>query len=221
MPAFLCQTCQKNFTIPENTLAKFPGWTPKICYTCKNKNTSSSGSHREENLSLQDVLAKYSSGPVDGVFTDGAAEPNPGRGGWGAVYVIQDAVVAQDYGHEIHTTNNRMELTAILEACRMIPFGTRTIIYTDSQLCVNTFNLWAKGWAEKGWKRKKGGKGEIKNLDLVRRIYDTLQERPEITLQWIQAHSGHKWNEYADSLATAYRRKETVAKYGEKFDSDR
>ena len=159
---------------------------------------------REENLTVAEVLARYTQGPVEGVFTDGAAEPNPGPGGWGVVYVRGNAVVEERCGHEPHTTNNRMELRALIEGCDLVERGKRTILYTDSQLCVNTISKWAKGWEARGWKRKGG---EIKNLELVQELYAALQKRPELELRWIAAHAGNRWNEYADSLATAYRRK--------------
>jgi ribonuclease HI len=96
-----------------------------------------------------------------------------------------------------------MELTALLEGCKLVPLGERATVWTDSQLCVNTITKWAAGWKANGWKRKAGS---IKNLDLVNRLYEVFQSRPELELRWIQAHAGNRWNEYADSLATAYRR---------------
>lgn len=160
---------------------------------------------RELDLPVAEVLRRFHDGPKTGVFTDGAANPNPGPGGWGAVYVVQDAIVGEDYGHEPHTTNNRMELLALRAGIALVPPTASAILYTDSQLCVNTFTSWAKGWKARGWKRKDG---EIKNLELVKEIYELLLGRPELKLQWIAAHSGHRWNEYADALATAYRRAE-------------
>ncbi|HVJ17960.1 MAG TPA: ribonuclease H, partial [Polyangiaceae bacterium] len=199
-----------------------PGWQPKRCLSCKNKQggvgrvktpaaarpasprpAMRSASGREENLTTEEVLAKYTAGPIDGVFTDGAAEPNPGPGGWGAVYVAGNKIVAERDGHEPHTTNNRMELSALIAGAALVPEGTAAIIYTDSQLCVSTINEWAAGWEKRGWKRKGG---EIKNLELVKELYALFKRRPELELRWIAAHSGNRWNEYADSLATAYRR---------------
>jgi len=221
MPTFSCQVCGKQFDVPEATLAKFPGWQPKRCLPCKNKQTGAartktpaarpaparapmrSASAREENLTTEEVLAKYTAGPTDGVFTDGAAEPNPGPGGWGAVYVVANRIVAERDGHEEHTTNNRMELSALLAGVALVPEGTPAVVYTDSQLCVSTINEWAAGWEKRGWKRKGG---EIKNLDLVKQVYAVFKRRPELELRWIAAHSGNRWNEYADCLATAYRR---------------
>ena len=203
MPDFTCQTCTKVFSVPEATIKKFHGWQPKACLSCKKQ--KGGGSAREENLTATQVLAKYTSGPTEGVFTDGSSEPNPGPGGWGAVYVTNDTVAAEAYDYDPATTNNRMELTALIAGCGLVPLGKKTTLYTDSRLCVDTVNTWAKGWEAKGWK-KKGG--EIKNLQLVQELYGILKKRPELTVAWIAAHSGNRWNEYADALATAYRRKE-------------
>jgi ribonuclease HI len=203
----------------EATLAKFPGWQPKLCLECKKKTSgklkrrsdprpsprriATRSASREENLTVAEILEKYTAGPSEGVFTDGAAEPNPGPGGWGAVYVVKNTIVDERWGSEPHTTNNRMELSALLAGVALVPEGTPAIIYTDSQLCVSTITEWAKGWKARGWKRKGG---EIKNLDLVQELYAIFERRPELDLRWIAAHSGNRWNEYADSLATAYRR---------------
>lgn len=202
MPSFVCEHCQKNFTVTSATLAKFPNWTPKKCFGCKKENSTSGD--REENLTTAEVLEKYMGGPTNGVFTDGAATPNPGPGGWGAVYVVDNKIIAQQHGHEAHTSNNRMELAALIAACKMVPRDKKATIYTDSQLCVNTINVWAKSWEAKGWK-KKGG--EIKNLEMVQELYELFHKHPGLKLEWIKAHNGNRWNEYADSLATAYRRK--------------
>jgi ribonuclease HI len=203
MKKFACQNCGREFSLSTATLAKFPNWQPKQCMDCKNGRTASASHAREENLTTAEVLEKYHGGPKDGAFTDGAAEPNPGPGGWGAVYVVGDKVIGHDRGYEPHTTNNRMELIALRAACGLVPEGVAAVIYSDSKLCVETMNTWAKGWEARGWK-KKGG--EIKNLELVQEIYGILKRRPELRLEWIAAHVGHRWNEYADSLATEYRR---------------
>ena len=156
-------------------------------------------------LTLEQVLAKYSDGPQDGVFTDGGSAPNPGPGGWGAVYVVDGEVVEQTHGHDPATTNNRMELTALIRGCALVPEGTTATLYSDSNLAVQSMNSWAKGWERRGWKRKTG---PVENLDLVKELYYLLQSRPELHLRWIRAHDGSRWNEYADSLANAWRRTE-------------
>jgi ribonuclease HI len=157
----------------------------------------------ERELSLQEVLSTYSAGPASGVFTDGAAHPNPGAGGWGAVYVVDNQIIAEQRGAHPETTNNRMELTALVAGYQLVPRGKAAVVMTDSQLCVDTINVWAADWERNGWKRKRGS---IKNLDLVQELYRLARARPDIELRWIKSHNGYLWNEYADALATAYRR---------------
>lgn len=201
VPSFVCTVCEKIFSLPQAMRAKYPNWKPKTCMKCKK-----TASAQEEQLSREEVLEKYTNGPISGVFTDGAAEPNPGPGGWGAVYVVNNEILEQESGHESYTTNNRMELMGLLAAFRMIPPGVPTTVYSDSELCVKTFNEWAGKWKEQGWTRGKK-KEAVKNVELVQEVYEILQQRPEITLSWIKAHAGNRWNEYADCLATEYRKK--------------
>jgi len=207
MPSFTCATCGESFTVAQKSLDRFPGWTPKQCRGCKGGTTPTARPRRragvEEDLTVEQALAKYTDGPTDGVFTDGSADPNPGPGGWGVVWARDDQLVQSAHGHEPHTTNNRMELTALIHAYRMVPAGQATTVWTDSKLCVDTITTWAPGWAARGWTRKGG---EIANLDLVRELYALARARPELELRWIKAHNGSRWNEVADALATAWRR---------------
>jgi len=148
---------------------------------------------------------RYQEGPRSGVFTDGSASPNPGPGGWGFVHVEEGVVVNSGHGHDPDTTNNRMELLGLINAYRSLPSDARVDIYSDSNLCVQTVNLWAKSWEKAGWKRKTG---PIANLNLVQELYAEQGQRPGVKLQWIKAHNGWLWNEYADALATAWMRTE-------------
>ncbi|MEM6793684.1 MAG: ribonuclease H [Acidobacteriota bacterium] len=224
---FHCRECQKDFSIKEETLARFPGWKPAICLRCKDKARAAGGGRRagssaakprrraprrkkkargaEENLPLAQVLERYTEGPKDGVFTDGACVGNPGPGGWGAVWVRGDEVVEQRYGDAPHTTNNRMQLQALIAAYEMLPEDAELTMWSDSNLCVRTINEWAAGWQRLGWKRKTG---PVENLELVQRAFSLAQSRPGVELRWIKAHAGSRWNEYADSLATAFQRDE-------------
>lgn len=158
---------------------------------------------RELNLCVHEVLARFRNGPQTGVFTDGGAQPNPGPGGWGFVFVRDSKILQQGYGHAPDTTNNRMELTALIEAFKALPEDEEVTIYSDSDLCVKTINEWASAWEKRGWRRKTG---PIKNLELVQELYALAQAHPKVRLQWIRAHNGDLWNEYADSLATAWMR---------------
>lgn len=211
---FTCQTCGKEFDLPQHILDRYPGWTPKQCLDCRNQSNRATGSGgsgkrvssatKNRDMSLAEVLATFHDGPQTGVFTDGSSEGNPGPGGWGAVLVVDGQVVAQDYGHEPHTTNNKMELKAMIAGLRMIPPETPTDVYTDSQLVVNILTKWADGWRAKGWQKK--STGPIANLELVKEAYELVKAKPNANIRWIKAHSGYRWNEYADALATAYRR---------------
>lgn len=220
MPSFRCATCDAPFDVPAGALAKYPGWTPRFCREHSPRKgatrakparrSSARGSKgraatREENLTLAQVLATYEGGPTSGVFTDGSAVPNPGPGGWGVVHVRDGEVLAQRHGHDPDTTNNRMELTGLIEAYRLLPEDAEETVRTDSRLCVDTVTKWASGWKKRGWKRKDG---PIKNVELVIELYELATAHPGCRLEWIAAHSGHVWNEYADSLATAWMREE-------------
>ncbi|MGE3856055.1 MAG: ribonuclease H [Dehalococcoidia bacterium] len=160
---------------------------------------------RTANLTTAQVLARFDAGPSTGVFTDGSCSGNPGPGGWGAVYVMDGQVLAQEWGADPATTNNRMEFTAMIEGLRFLGPSEAVDVYTDSALVVNTLTQWAKGWERNGWRRRDG---EVKNLDLVREAYELAKERPLARIQWIRAHDGSRWNEYADALSTAYQRAE-------------
>lgn len=231
MPRFECQVCDKPFEVPDAALEKFPGWVPKYCRehsptnkgsAAKNAKTKraktksakktgaprqrSAGSSKEEILTRAEVLAKYVGGPTTGVFTDGSSYPNPGPGGWGFVWVEDGEIKAEGHGDEPgETTNNRMELTALIQAFRALPKDASVTVFSDSQLCVKTITEWAPGWEAKGWKRK----GDpLKNLDLVKELLELYRGHPHCTLEWMRAHAGSRWNEYADSLASAWRRSE-------------
>jgi len=119
------------------------------------------------------------------------------------VWVEDDRIVTARSGSDPKTTNNRMELRALIEAYRLLPRDSRSTVYSDSQLCVRTVNEWAAGWAARGWRRKSG---PIANLELVQEVYALAQSHPGVRLNWIAAHDGSRWNEYADALATTYLR---------------
>lgn len=215
-----CRRCGASFTPDPAVVARYPGWTPPDCPTCFRASRGSRGGGAkaagggrrprsragEGQRTLAEVASGPAAGPDDGLFTDGACVPNPGPGGWGAVYVVDGEVVAEDRGHEPgRTTNNRMELTALLRGIELVPADTPTVVWSDSNLAVRTVTEWAAGWARNGWKRKKG---PVENLDLVQPLYEAFQARPELDLRWIKAHVGHRWNEYADALATAWTREQ-------------
>ena len=155
---------------------------------------------------LAGVLARFHKGPTSGVFTDGACEVQPGRGvnpgpgGWGFVWVTAGRVEMERCGFARATTNNRMELTALIEALRALPEDAAVTVYSDSEICVKTINEWAAAWERRGWRRKSGA---IKNLDLVKELWALARARPQLKVQWLRAHDGARWNEYADVLASS------------------
>ena len=153
-------------------------------------------------LTPAEVLERYHAGPRSGVFTDGGCSPNPGPGGWGFVHVEDGTIMGEGSGGDRATTNNRMEMSAIIAALKSLPADARVTLYSDSDLCVKTLTQWAKSWAARGWRKKDG---EIKNLDLVQEAWALVQARPGVRLQWVKAHDGTRWNEYVDALATQAR----------------
>lgn len=177
------------------TVTRLP---PAAAYGSKTFRGSSVGSTRELQLSPEEVLERFTGGPQDGIFTDGSCDPNPGAGGWAFVHVESGEIVGQGSDGERLTTNNRMEMTAIVEALRSLPVTAKATVYSDSQLCVKTLNEWAKSWKANGWKKKTG---EVKNLDLVMEAYDLFVARKGVKIEWIKAHDGTRWNEYVDALA--------------------
>jgi len=213
MPSFQCRVCGTSFNVGQGALDKYPGWKPKYCRDCSPKKgrrqptqparPRAKGRVVEDLLTLEEVLRKYSGGPQSGVFTDGSCSPNPGPGGWGVVWVQDGQIVEQLHGRHPDTTNNRMELEALIRGYDMLPEDADCDVFTDSQLCVRTINEWAAAWERNGWRRKGGA---VKNLELVQELWALAQAHPRVRLRWIASHSGELWNEYADALATAWMR---------------
>jgi len=169
---------------------------------CK-PNAGMSSKRNGSPLRPEEVLARYTSGPKEGVFTDGACVGNPGPGGWAYVWVESDRVRSEKHGSDPATTNNRMELRALIEAYRALPEDARITVHSDSELCVKTINEWAAGWEARGWRRKAG---PIANLELVQTLWALAGRHPHVSLVWIRAHDGSRWNEYVDALANSFLR---------------
>ncbi|MCH8850193.1 MAG: ribonuclease HI [Chloroflexi bacterium] len=199
---FVCANCGTTFTLKAETLARYPGWQPKKCFSCRRPRNG-----EEPNRTRAEVLAQFDAGPATGVFTDGSCEGNPGPGGWGAVKVIDGKVLDERHGDEADTTNNRMELTALIEGYEMLDAGEGMPVFSDSLLAVNTITKWAAAWERNGWTRGRR-REEVKNLELVQELYSLAGSHPKVELQWVKGHAGLRWNEYADSLSRAYQREE-------------
>jgi len=131
------------------------------------------------------------------IYTDGACKGNPGPGGWGAL-LEYDGRRKEIFGGEPHTTNNRMELVAVIRALEALTRESDVAIYTDSQYVKNGIEAWIHGWKRNGWKTS--DKKPVKNEDLWREL-DELAKRHRIHWHWVRGHDDNPGNERADELA--------------------
>lgn len=134
------------------------------------------------------------------IFTDGSARGNPGRGGWGAI-IANEYEVREIGGSDPYTTNNKMELTAAIEALKLLEFGTQATLYTDSEYVKKGMTEWIENWQKKGWKT--AAKKPVENQDLWK---DLLAASSGKTIEWryVAGHSGHEANDRCDEIATAF-----------------
>ncbi len=131
------------------------------------------------------------------IFTDGACSGNPGPGGWGAI-LRKGTTEKELFGGEALTTNNRMEMMAVIEALRALKEPVVARVHTDSQYVQKGISEWIHGWKRRGWKT--AGKEPVKNEDLWREL-DRLAAQHSIEWFWVKGHAGHVENERADVLA--------------------
>lgn len=131
------------------------------------------------------------------IYTDGACKGNPGVGGWGALLVAGEHE-KELFGGERETTNNRMELMAVIKSLELLKRPCHIILHTDSQYVLKGITEWIKGWKAKGWKT--AAKTPVKNVDLWQAL-DQAQSTHRIEWIWVRGHSGHPGNERADQLA--------------------
>ncbi len=131
------------------------------------------------------------------IYTDGACRGNPGIGGWG-VFIQKDNNQSDLYGLDLKTTNNKMELKAVIEGLKTINSKTNVTIITDSQYVKNGINQWIFNWKSNGWKT--AAKKPVKNIDLWKEL-DDLVRNHSVDWQWVRGHSGNPGNERADQLA--------------------
>ena len=131
------------------------------------------------------------------IWTDGACKQNPGVGGWGA-YLVWGEHKLELYGGEKLTTNNQMELTAVISALSVLKRPCPIIIHTDSTYVRDGITKWIRNWKRNGWRT--ADKKEVKNAELWQRL-DELAERYEIEWRWVKGHNGDPGNEKADELA--------------------
>ncbi|HJV73559.1 MAG TPA: ribonuclease HI [Noviherbaspirillum sp.] len=131
------------------------------------------------------------------IFTDGACKGNPGRGGWGALLIAGEHR-RELFGGEPNTTNNRMELKAVIEALSALKRPCEIVLHTDSQYVQKGISEWIHGWKARGWKT--AAKEPVKNVDLWQAL-DAAQAKHQIQWRWVKGHAGHDGNERADALA--------------------
>ncbi len=131
------------------------------------------------------------------IYTDGACKGNPGPGGWGALLRWGEHE-KELFGGEALTTNNRMELTAVIRALELLKRSSRVEVHTDSQYVQKGISEWIRGWKTRGWMT--ADRKPVKNADLWQ-VLDALASQHQISWHWVRGHAGHPGNERADALA--------------------
>jgi ribonuclease HI len=131
------------------------------------------------------------------IYTDGACKGNPGPGGWGA-WLRSGPHEKEMWGGEPLTTNNRMELTAVIEALAALKQGSRVVVHTDSSYVKDGITSWIHGWKARGWTT--ADRKPVKNVDLWQRL-DGLSRQHQVEWRWVRGHNGDPGNERADLLA--------------------
>ena len=131
------------------------------------------------------------------IYTDGACRGNPGPGGWG-VWMIAGGPEKELFGGDADTTNNRMELMAVIEALRALKRPCKVVLHTDSQYVQKGISEWIHKWKARGWRT--ADKKLVKNVDLWMEL-DQARAQHDIDWRWIKGHAGHEGNEKADQLA--------------------
>jgi len=131
------------------------------------------------------------------IYTDGACKGNPGPGGWGA-WLRWGEHEKELFGGEPATTNNRMELTAVIESLALLKRRTPVAIYTDSEYVKNGITTWIHGWKKRGWRT--ADNKPVKNIELWQRL-DALVAQHAVEWHWVRGHTGDPGNERADALA--------------------
>lgn len=138
------------------------------------------------------------------LYTDGACSGNPGPGGW--AYILRDIGSKKEKegsGAERDTTNNRMELMAVIQGLKALTRPCHVALYADSNYVLQGLSTWMAGWKKNGWRRRSGSKWEeVKNVDLWQEL-DALSMKHKITFHHVKGHSGHTENERCDELAVA------------------
>lgn len=144
------------------------------------------------------------------IFTDGSSRGNPGPGGWGAIVLNDNSEVLEIGGREQISTNNRMELTAVIESISKTQLDSEIILYSDSSYVINGITKWIYGWQKNNWLTKE--KKSVSNVDLWQRLIDETRSR-NVTYRYIGGHVGIVGNERCDEIATSYADNKEVNLY--------
>ena len=155
------------------------------------------------------------------IYTDGSSKGNPGRGGWGAILISAlrqaqgdfENIVLEIGGREGNTTNNRMEMKAVIEALRLVPLAqgkAEVELHTDSEYVLKGATIWIKNWQKNNWRTK--DKREVLNKDLWQELLAEMEKR---NVEWkkVLGHSGHEYNERCDKIATSFADGKNVKLY--------
>jgi ribonuclease HI len=134
------------------------------------------------------------------IYTDGACDPNPGPGGWAAVILRTGHHPQELVGSESHTTNNRMELRAAIEALAALQCPHRVHLYTDSEYLRRGITEWLPNWERRGWKTSR--RTPVKNQDLWRQLVQLMRHH-QVHWHWVRGYADNRWNKYVDHLARA------------------
>ena len=138
------------------------------------------------------------------LYTDGGCSGNPGPGGW--AFILRHLPTGKEmegFGSEQHTTNNKMEMIAVIEGLKKLKRKTKVCVVTDSSYIQQGISTWIKNWKKNNWKRKDGNTWvPVKNVELWQEM-DALVQQNEVTFTWIKGHAGHAENERCDELAVA------------------
>jgi ribonuclease HI len=131
------------------------------------------------------------------IYTDGACLGNPGKGGWAAILMYKNHK-KEIFGSEAQTTNNQMELMAVIESLKLIKKPSQIMVYTDSKYVIDGITKWIFNWQKNGWKT--ADKKPIKNIELWQNLYTEISKH-QINFTWVKGHSGNHFNELVDNLA--------------------
>lgn len=137
------------------------------------------------------------------LYTDGACSGNPGPGGWACILIHRDSQKIKKLADGVpNTTNNRMELTAVIQGLRALKRRSRVKVFSDSEYVVRGMNEWVSGWKRNGWRRGPKSRDEVKNADLWKTLAE-LTERHDVAFEHVRGHAGHAANEECDRMAVA------------------